>query len=87
MCNPGGAAALLGIEQQMEQLYCGVTLGDFERRVGHELGVVRISFGLASNYWDVFSIVRFVDRLASERTRSELWEQWITAQGLAQRSS
>ena len=41
VCNPGGAAAIIGIESDMEQLYEGVTLRDFESRVGHELGVVQ----------------------------------------------
>ncbi|KAF7362495.1 Molybdenum cofactor sulfurase [Mycena venus] len=47
MCNPGGAAAVLGIQEEMKRLYEGITLQDFERAVGHELGVVRISLGLA----------------------------------------
>ncbi len=30
VCNPGGAAALLGIEEDMSRLCAGVTLKDFE---------------------------------------------------------
>ncbi|KAG2746097.1 PLP-dependent transferase [Suillus brevipes Sb2] len=76
MCNPGGAASLLGIQGQMERLYPGVTLKDFERVVGRELGVVRISLGLASNFQDVWKIVMFASSLADSRTRQALWDTW-----------
>jgi molybdenum cofactor sulfurtransferase len=76
MCNPGGAASLLGIQGQMERLYSGVTLKDFERVVGRELGVVRISLGLASNFQDVWNIVMFASSLADSRTRQALWDTW-----------
>ncbi|KAG1792811.1 PLP-dependent transferase [Suillus plorans] len=76
MCNPGGAASLLGIQDQMEQLYTGVTLKDFERVVGRELGVVRISLGLASNFQDVWKIVIFASSLANSRTRQAFWDTW-----------
>lgn len=76
MCNPGGAASLLGIQNQMERLYPGVTLKDFERVVGRELGVVRISLGLASNFQDAWKIVMFASSLADSRTRQALWDTW-----------
>jgi len=76
MCNPGGAAALLGIQDQMEHLYHGVTLKDFERIVGHELGVVRISLGLASNFQDVWKVVAFASSFADSSTRQALWDTW-----------
>ncbi|KAF8806613.1 PLP-dependent transferase [Phlegmacium glaucopus] len=81
MCNPGGAAAILGIEEQMKQLYPGVTLSDFEEKMGRELGVVRISLGLASNFQDVRRVIQFATSLSQESTRSELWNQWIEARG------
>ncbi|KAH7883345.1 pyridoxal phosphate-dependent transferase [Phlebopus sp. FC_14] len=77
MCNPGGAAALLGIEDQMAILYPGVTLKDFQCAVGRELGVVRISFGLASNFHDVWKVTEFASMFANERTRQSLWDSWI----------
>lgn len=78
MCNPGGAAAILGVVEDMGQLYEGVTLKAFEKMVGRELGVVRISLGLASNYSDVWKVVRFVeDVIASRKARREVWERWI----------
>ncbi|KAG5653791.1 hypothetical protein H0H81_010461 [Sphagnurus paluster] len=77
MCNPGAAAAMLGIQGDMEKLYPGVTLRDFENIVGRELGVVRISFGLASNFQDVWKVVRFAALIANERSRQELWDRWM----------
>ncbi|KAG2113609.1 PLP-dependent transferase [Suillus discolor] len=76
MCNPGGAASLLGIQDQTKQLYPGVTLKDFERVVGRELGVVRISLGLGSNFQDVWKVMMFASSLADSRTRQALWETW-----------
>jgi molybdenum cofactor sulfurtransferase len=83
MCNPGGAAAILGIEEDMQQLYPGVTLSDFEEKMGRELGVVRISLGLASNFQDVRRVIEFAKSLSYESTRSELWNQWIESLGYA----
>ena len=77
MCNPGGAAAILGISSEMKKLYEGVTLRDFERLVGRELGVVRISLGLASNFLDVWRVLRFVeDVIGCQANRQDVWEQW-----------
>lgn len=77
MCNPGGAAAILGIVEEMGELYPGVTLNDFEARMGRELGVVRISLGLASNFQDVWRVIQFASSLAQEATREDIWMQWI----------
>lgn len=81
MCNPGGAAALLCIEDDMRQLYPGVTLKDFERIVGRELGVIRISLGLASNFQDVWKVIRFATSIGQEKTRQMLWDRWSEASG------
>ncbi|KAH7912733.1 pyridoxal phosphate-dependent transferase [Hygrophoropsis aurantiaca] len=77
MCNPGGAAALLGIESDMDRLYPGVTLKDFEAAVGRELGVVRISLGLASTFQDVWKVIRFVATIANDGSRQSLWDSWM----------
>lgn len=77
MCNPGGASALLGLREDMEMLYPGVTLKDFERHVGRELGVVRISLGLASNFQDVWNCIRFAQSIGDEETRQKLWDRWV----------
>ncbi|KAH8110424.1 PLP-dependent transferase [Phellopilus nigrolimitatus] len=76
VCNPGGAAAIIGIESDMEQLYEGVTLKDFETRVGHELGVVRISLGLASNFEDVWRVLEFARCMSVQEERDKLWKEW-----------
>lgn len=76
VCNPGGAAALLGIEDQMALLYPGVTLKDFEGRVGRELGVVRISLGLATTFQDVWRVINFASLFANAKTRQLLWDAW-----------
>jgi hypothetical protein len=83
MCNPGGAAAILDIKEEMQQLYPGVTLADFEEKMGRELGVVRISLGLASNFQDVRRVIDFATTLSQERTRLELWNQWMESRGPA----
>lgn len=81
MCNPGGAATLLEITEDMKRLYPGVTLTDFERYVGRELGVVRISLGLASNFQDVWNCVQFARMIASEKQRRALWDRWTENSG------
>lgn len=76
VCNPGGAAAILNIEADMDRLYAGVTLRDFERQVGRELGVVRISLGLASTYGDVYKVLQFATEIASQKSRMDFWNEW-----------
>ena len=76
MCNPGGAAALLGIKTYMEQLTEGIRLGELEEQIGHELGVVRISLGLGSNWDDVHAVARFAKKLADEKERAFLIAEW-----------
>ena len=61
MCNPGGAAALLSLGNLMCVLGDGntnhaPTLHALEEAAGKELGVVRISFGLASCWADVWRV-------------------------------
>jgi len=80
MCNPGGAAAILGITEEMQQLYPGVTLSNFEERMGRELGVVRISLGLASNFHDVWRVIKFAECISQELSLQVLWRQWIENQ-------
>lgn len=76
VCNPGGAAAIIGIESDMERLYEGVTLKVFEQRVGHELGVVRISLGLASNFADVWRVLEFARSIATHDELTKLLQDW-----------
>jgi hypothetical protein len=69
--------AILGLEENMHQLYPGVTLKEFERSMGRELGVVRISLGLGSNFRDARKCVQFARLIATEQTRNILWDDWI----------
>jgi len=61
MCNPGGAATLLSLGSLMAVLGQGdvthqPTLRSLEEAAGRELGVVRISFGLASCWTDLWRV-------------------------------
>ncbi|KAK7052862.1 hypothetical protein VNI00_004181 [Paramarasmius palmivorus] len=84
MCNPGGAAAILNIEDDMKRLYPGVTLKDFEEFMGRELGVVRISLGLGSNFQDVWNVIQFASSMGNESSRRTLWDSWTEASGVGQ---
>lgn len=77
MCNPGGAAALLGLRAAMAQLPADATLRAFEQCMGRELGVVRLSLGLASDFRDVWRVVEFARLLGTERARAALWDKWL----------
>ncbi|KAB5593822.1 Methyltransferase type 11 [Ceratobasidium theobromae] len=59
-CNPGGAAALLGIESYMQLVQPGATQRSLELVVGRELGVIRVSLGWVSDWSDVVAFIRFV---------------------------
>ncbi len=80
MCNPGASAALLGIEEQMKQLIAGVTLKDISEMLGREIGVVRISLGLASNFQDVWRVVQFASMMGQEHLRKLLYDEWVESQ-------
>ncbi|KAM5537953.1 hypothetical protein V8D89_008429 [Ganoderma adspersum] len=77
MCNPGGAAALLGLRGAMARLPADATLRAFEAHMERELGVVRLSLGLASDFRDVWRLVEFAKLLGSERARGALWDKWL----------
>ena len=77
MCNPGGAAALLGLREAMSALPCDATLRAFEQRMGRELGVVRISLGLASDFRDVWRVLQFATLMGCDEARSAMWEEWL----------
>ena len=71
---------MLGITEEMQQLYPGVTLSNLEGRLGRELGVVRISLGLASNFHDVWRVIKFAECISQELSLQVLWGQWIENQ-------
>jgi len=74
MCNPCGVAAMLGPEEQglVQQLLLGVTLQDVTEKLGREVGVVRISLGLANNFQDVWKVVQFVSLMGHEALSRQL---------------
>ncbi|KAF8557922.1 PLP-dependent transferase [Imleria badia] len=76
MCNPGGASALLGIQHVMDSLCDGATLREVESSVGRELGVVRASLGLGSDWGDVWRVLRFLEGFGDERRRTAWWDAW-----------
>jgi molybdenum cofactor sulfurtransferase len=78
MCNPGGSVALLGLQAPMAQLSNEpeVSMATLERLVGHRLGVVRVSLGLASNFEDAWRVVEFVRDMADERKRTVMRDAW-----------
>jgi molybdenum cofactor sulfurtransferase len=72
MCNPGGAATLLSLGSIMAVLSQGgtnhtPTLSALEEAAGRELGVVRISFGLASCWADVWRVRCWVVQALNEK--------------------
>ena len=76
MCNPGGAAALLGIQKVMDSLCNGATLREVEARVGRELGVVRVSLGIGSDWGDVWRVIQFLEGFGNERRCVAWWNAW-----------
>lgn len=82
MCNPGGAAALLRAKPAMTRLRAGATLAALEAAAGRELGVVRISLGLASDWADVWRVLEFVrDFVLDARGREEAMGAWEASEG------
>ena len=67
---------MLGIEKYMGQLTAGTRLRQFENAIGHELGVVRVSLGLASNFNDVKCFLKFARFVADEESREKEFREW-----------
>jgi hypothetical protein len=70
MCNPGGAATLLESHFQLKKFMTSAdtstTLKRLEEIIGFELGVVRVSMGLGSNWQDANSFVEFAKNITTE---------------------
>lgn len=79
MCNPGGAAALLGLREEMAMLTDRSTMADFQKFVGRELGIVRMSLGLASNFHDVYRVLEFARAIGTTSKREAMWNTWQEA--------
>ncbi|KIM25344.1 hypothetical protein M408DRAFT_331258 [Serendipita vermifera MAFF 305830] len=71
-CNPGAAVGLLGLRDDMARMQEStqgmseriIEYADIEGMYGQEVGVVRLSLGLVSNFRDVWEVERFVRGLA-----------------------
>lgn len=103
MCNPGGAAALLGIQESMKDIEEGgmmregMTLREFEQDVERErqrrgillkqhehrlegrteLGVVRISLGLGTDWSDIWRVLQWVRKVGNAKERQVMWRRWL----------
>lgn len=67
MCNPGGAASIMGMEDMMSELKSGETKKDIQTKWGvRAAGVTRVSFGLASNFEDAWFLIEFLKSLRSD---------------------
>ncbi|MFC1659953.1 aminotransferase class V-fold PLP-dependent enzyme [Gemmatimonadota bacterium] len=71
-CNPGAGEMALGLERQ-EIVSClarsddRMTLDEFRQCIdGKSTGAVRISFGIASNFRDAFTVLRFLQGFREE---------------------
>jgi molybdenum cofactor sulfurtransferase len=77
MCNTGGVAAILDAQKAMEAISPGMTRIELEEAFSQDLGVVRISLGLATTFKDVWKIVRFGATIGNEGTRQTLWNRYL----------
>lgn len=78
MCNPGGAAAMLGVQDVMDGLSDGATRRDLDVRVGRELGVVRVSLGLGSDWGDVWRVLEVLRGFGDEARCAAWWDTWMS---------
>ena len=71
-CNPGGAAALLGMQAQM------ACIEELITRVGwkDEVGVVRLSLGVGNDFEDVWKVVQWAKGLTAGRSLEREITQW-----------
>jgi len=77
MCNPGGVAAMLGTGGDAGRFSLGTTRADIETAMGREIGVVRLSLGLASDFSDVHRLLRFIRGVvACDSKRKKVWLEW-----------
>ncbi|KAF5344180.1 hypothetical protein D9756_011447 [Leucocoprinus leucothites] len=75
--NSGGVAAMMGIQKELEELDPNIgSKEEIERQLGRELGVVRISWGLISNFQDVWNVLHFIRLIGTEKAKDQLWEEY-----------
>jgi len=77
MCNPGAVSNLAGMAAMMFEVQHGDRKADLEARFGvRSRGVVRASFGLASNFSDAWRFVRYMRSLATCNRLQNLMNEW-----------
>ena len=68
---------MLGTGGTVGEFSLGTTRADIENAMGRELGVVRLSLGLASDFSDVHRVLRFVKEVvACDSERTNVWMEW-----------
>lgn len=61
----------------MEEYSSGATHEGSESTADSEFGVVRLSLGLASNFSDVYRVLRFIrEVVARDGERKKVWSEW-----------
>ena len=60
----------------MGKLTPGITLEEYEKQAQREIGVVRISLGLASNFDDIFHVIQFASLIANSQSREAMLAEW-----------
>ena len=83
VCNPGGVSAITGLRDAMQSdLHEGMKKAEWEEQLGYESGIVRISFGLASNLEDAWNVAQFIYLMGRTAAREELWEEYQASREL-----
>ncbi|KAF8588822.1 PLP-dependent transferase [Ramaria rubella] len=77
MCNPGGTSSIAGMTFMMNDVKSGDRKEDLEERFGiRSRGVVRASFGVASNLSDAWIFIQYMRSLAAPHSLQNLLDEW-----------
>ncbi|KIJ51270.1 hypothetical protein M422DRAFT_26684 [Sphaerobolus stellatus SS14] len=77
MCNPGGTSTIADMTYMMHDLKHGDRKEDLEMRFGvRSRGVVRASFGIASNLTDAWIFVSYMRSLSAPGALQSLLDDW-----------
>jgi molybdenum cofactor sulfurtransferase len=72
---------MLALRKAMAQLGTNtlpVKMSSLETIAGREVGVIRVSFGLASNFEDAWRLAQWADAIVDPKSRERAWQAWIT---------
>jgi hypothetical protein len=67
---------MMGIQKEMAEMKEPITKEKWETQLKRELGIVRISFGLVSNFQDAWKVLQFIRLIGNAKARSELWKEY-----------